>query len=69
MADSSASGDQVVDREPSLADEVAPPARNVARFVYRGKTGALIGRNSGIKDVAEARKVVESLRRKAAALS
>ncbi|TKV57066.1 hypothetical protein FDO65_19850 [Nakamurella flava] len=55
--------------EPSLADTVAPPARHVARFVYRGKTGALIGRSSGIKDAAEARKVVESLRRKAAALS
>lgn len=69
MTDTSASGDQVVDRETSLADEFDPPARNVARFVYRGKTGALIGRSSGIKDAAEARKVVASLRRKAAALS
>lgn len=57
------------DTDPTLADTFDPPARHVARFVYRGKTGALIGRSSGIKDAAEARKVVESLRRKAAALS
>lgn len=57
------------DVDPAIADSLEPPGPHVARFVYRGKTGALVGRSSGIKDVAEARKVIASLRAKAAALS
>jgi len=57
------------DSDPPIADSLQPPGPNVARFVYRGRTGALVGRTSGIKDVAEARRVIASLRAKAAALS
>jgi hypothetical protein len=54
---------------PAIADFLQPPGPDVARFVYRGRTGALVGLSAGIKDVAEARKVVASLRAKAAALT
>jgi hypothetical protein len=54
---------------PAIADYLEPPGPDVARFVYRGRTGALVGLSAGIKDVAEARKVVASLRAKAAALT
>lgn len=56
------------DTDPAIADSLQPPGPDVARFVYRGRTGALVGRTSGIKDVDEARRVIASLRAKAAAL-